>query len=140
VFRFTFFDIGLLMWIKNISPLDQVIKKSCDTVQQKWKKAGWAPQIHNQYLQSQAVVSPWSHFSIHCILIRSPRTSSKLPPMLLIWRWICFYPARPENRWDCFLPLEPFNLVTLLAVNQYSSALPMYMERGVAQLHSHSKS
>ena len=29
--------------------------------------------------------------------IRSPRRSSKPSPMLLIWRWICFYPARPEN-------------------------------------------
>ena len=56
---------------------DQVIKKCCDTFQQKWKQAGWAPQIHNQYLQSQALVSPWSHFSIHCILLRNPRRSSK---------------------------------------------------------------
>jgi len=58
-------------------------------------EASGASQIHNQYLQSQALVSPWSHCSIHCILLRSPRISSKPPPMLLIWRWICFYPARP---------------------------------------------
>ena len=51
-----------------MTPLDQVIKKSCDTFQEKWKQAGWAPQIHNQYLQSQVLVSPWSHFSIHCSL------------------------------------------------------------------------
>jgi len=54
-------------WIANMKkktsvPLDQVIKKSCDTVQQKWKQASWAPQIHNQYHQSQAQDSPWSHF------------------------------------------------------------------------------
>ena len=58
---------------------------------------GWARQIHNQYFQSQALVSPWGHFSIHCIILRSPRRSSKPPPMLLIWRTICFCPARPEN-------------------------------------------
>ena len=47
---------------KTSIPLDQVIKKSCGTVQQKWKQANWAPQIHNQYFVSQALVSPWSHF------------------------------------------------------------------------------
>jgi len=57
---------------KTSIPLDQVIKKSCDTVQRKWKKEGWAPQIHNQYLQSQPLVSPWNNFSIDCILLRSP--------------------------------------------------------------------
>ena len=82
---------------KTSIPLDQVIKKSCDTFKQKWKQAGWAPQLHNQYLQNQALVSPWSHFSIHCILLRRPQRSSKPSAMLLIWRWICFYPARPEN-------------------------------------------
>jgi len=85
-------------WIADVKkkatiPLDQVIQKSCDTSQQKWKQADWAPQIHNQYLQSQALVSLWSHFSIHCILLRSPRRSA----MLLIWQWICFHPTRPEN-------------------------------------------
>jgi len=29
--------------------------------------------------------------------ITKRRRSSKPPPMLLIWRWICYYPARPEN-------------------------------------------
>ena len=83
---------------KTSIPLDQVIKTSCDTVQQKWKQTSWASHIHNQYFQSQALVSLWSHFSIHCILSRSPRTSSKpAPPMLLIWRWICFYPASPGH-------------------------------------------
>ena len=43
---------------KTSSPLDQVIKKSSATVQQKWEQAGWAPQFHNQYIQSQALVSP----------------------------------------------------------------------------------
>jgi len=52
----------------------------------------WAPLFLNP-----ALVSPWSHFSIHCMLLRSRRRSSKSPPMLLIWRWICFYPARAEN-------------------------------------------
>ena len=41
--------------------------------------------------------SPWSRFSTHCILLQNPRRSSKPPPMLLIWRRICFYLARPEN-------------------------------------------
>jgi len=26
-----------------------------------------------------------------------PDEAQSPPPMLLIWRWICFYPARPEN-------------------------------------------
>jgi len=81
---------------KKSIPLDQVIKKKL------WHfltevEASWAPQIHNQYPQSQALVSSWGHFSIHCILLRSPRKSAKPRPLLLIWRWICFYPARPEN-------------------------------------------
>jgi len=42
--------------------LDHVTKKSCDTVQQKWKQVGWVPQIHNHNFLSQALVSPWSHF------------------------------------------------------------------------------
>jgi len=29
--------------------------------------------------------------------ITKPQKKLKAPPMLLIWRWICFYPARPEN-------------------------------------------
>jgi len=37
--------------MKKTIPLDQVIKKSCDIFQQKWKQAGGAPQIHNQYIQ-----------------------------------------------------------------------------------------
>jgi len=50
-------------WIADVKkktsiPLNQVIKKSCDTVQQKWNQAARAPKIHNQYLQSQALVSP----------------------------------------------------------------------------------
>jgi len=77
-------------------PLDQVIKKNCETVFNSSGSKQADPKIHNQYLQSQALVSPCRHFSIHCIPLRSPRTSSKPPPMLLIWRWICFYPARPE--------------------------------------------
>ena len=48
--------------IKTSIPLDQVIKKSCDPAQQIWKQAGWATQIHNKHLQSQALVSSWSHF------------------------------------------------------------------------------
>jgi len=35
--------------------------------------------------------------SLHIILLRRPRRSSKPSPMLLIWRWICFSPARPES-------------------------------------------
>ena len=81
---------------KTSIPVDQVIK-SVDTFQEKWKHAGWAPQIHNQYLKSQALVTPWSHFSIHCILSQIPRGSSKPPPMMMIWQWICIYPARPKN-------------------------------------------
>jgi len=50
------------MWRKKSIPLDQVIEKCCDTVQQKWKQVDWSPHIHNQYFQSQALVSPWSHF------------------------------------------------------------------------------
>jgi len=90
---------GLLMWRKTHQSqlLKKVTEKSCDPFQQKWKQAGWALQIHNQYLQSQALVSPWSHFSINCTLSRTARRSSKPPPMLLIWRWIYFYPARPDN-------------------------------------------
>ena len=82
--------------IAPMLPLDQ---KGCETVQRKWKEAGWAPQIHNQYFQSQALVSPMKScfISINCISLRSPQTSWKPPPMLLIWRWICFYPPRPEN-------------------------------------------
>jgi len=89
----TFFHIWLLMWRKNINP-------TRPGYQEMWHRSaqvGWAPQIHNQHLQSQALVSPWSHFSIYCIQLRSPWTSSKPPPMLLIWRWVYFYPARPEN-------------------------------------------
>ena len=41
---------------------------SCDTVQQKWKQADWAPQIHNQYFLSQALVSQWSHFLFQFIV------------------------------------------------------------------------
>jgi len=45
-------------WIADVKktsiPLDQVFKKSCDTFQQKWKQAGRAPQIHNQYLKSNS--------------------------------------------------------------------------------------
>jgi len=65
--------------------------------QQKWKKAGWDLQIHNQYFQSQAHVFPWSHFSIQCILLRKPGRSSKPSAMLFFWRGICFYPAKPES-------------------------------------------
>jgi len=72
---------------KTLIPLDQVIKKNCDTFQQKWKQAGWAPQIHNQYLQSQALVSPWNQFSIICILLQSPRRSSKPPPISGVQRF-----------------------------------------------------
>jgi len=45
-------------------PLVQVMKKSCDTVQQKW--------AHNQYLQTEAVVSPIKPFSdsLHCMLLQ----------------------------------------------------------------------
>jgi len=51
-------------WIADVKKkhqCHQVTKKSCDPFQQKWKQEGWAPQIHNQYLQSQALVSPWSN-------------------------------------------------------------------------------
>jgi len=30
----------------------------------------------------------------------APQTSVRPPPMLLFWRWICFYPARPANTSD----------------------------------------
>ena len=53
---------------KTSMPLDQVIKKTCDTVQQKLKQASWAPQIHNHYFQSQALVSPWSYFLLQFIV------------------------------------------------------------------------
>ena len=57
---------------KTSIPLDQVIKKSCETFQQKWKQAGWGPQIHNQYLQNQALVSPWSHFQFIVYYYEAP--------------------------------------------------------------------
>ena len=96
LYHFTFFNTGLLMWRKKHQPhetrsLNKVVTL-CTTEEE---VSGLTPQIHNQYLQSQALVSTWSHFSIHCI--RSPGRSSKPPPMLLIWRWICFYPTRSEN-------------------------------------------
>jgi len=47
---------------KTSIPLDQAVKKSCDTVQQKWEQVGWAPQIRNQCLQTQALVSPMKSF------------------------------------------------------------------------------
>jgi len=56
-----------------------------------------APPKFTINTSSQALVYPWSHFSIQFILLRSPRRSSKPSPMLLIWRWICFYPPRSEN-------------------------------------------
>jgi len=31
-----------------------VLKNSCNISQQKWKQAGWAPQIHNQYVWSRS--------------------------------------------------------------------------------------
>ena len=68
------------MWRKKTEiPQGQLTKTSCDPFQQKWKQAGWALQNRNQYLQSQALVFPRSHFSIHCILLRSARKSSKPP-------------------------------------------------------------
>ena len=33
-----------------------------------------------------------SFFNSFYTSIRSPRTSSKPPPMLLVWRWICYHP------------------------------------------------
>ena len=42
--------------------------------------------------------------------------------------------VRTQGRQTCFLPRAPSNLVMPLAVIQYSSALSMYMEWGVAQL------
>jgi len=33
--------------------------------------------------------------SLHTIT--KPQKKLKATPMLLIWRWICFYPTRPEN-------------------------------------------
>ena len=64
---------------KTSIPLDQVIKKSGDTVQQKWKQLGWASQIHNQYLQSQAVVSPWSHFQFNVYYYKTPKKLKATP-------------------------------------------------------------
>ena len=68
------------MWRKKSSiPRGQVIKKSRDTVQQKWKRAGWASQIHNQYLQSQAVVFPWSHFQFNVYYHKTPKKFKATP-------------------------------------------------------------
>jgi len=72
-------------WIADVKKktsitLDQAMKKRCDIVQRKWKQAGWAPQIHNQYLQSQALISPWTHFTIHCILLRAPEEAQSHIP------------------------------------------------------------
>jgi len=43
--------------------LVQVMKRSCGTVQQTWGQVGWAPQIPNHYLETQALVSPIKSFS-----------------------------------------------------------------------------
>ena len=48
-------------------------------------------------LVTPALISPWGHFSIHFMLLRRPRRSSKPSPMLLVWQWIGVHPARPEN-------------------------------------------
>ena len=74
-------------WIADVKkktsiPLDQVIKKSCDTVFNKSGNKRADPPKFTINTSKVITSLPWSYFS---------------PPMLLIWRWICFCPTRPEN-------------------------------------------
>ena len=74
-------------WIADVKkktsiPLDQVIKKSCDTVFNKsGNKRAEPPKFK---INTSKVIS-------------SPPVKLLSPPMLLIWRSTCFYPTRPEN-------------------------------------------
>ena len=59
------------------------MKKSFDTVKQTWEQVGWAPQINNQYIQTQALVSPIKSFSMSLdTATKVSQTSLKPPPML----------------------------------------------------------
>ena len=84
---------------KKISiPLDQVIKKVVTPSNRSGSKRAEPQNSQSIPPKSSSSLPTKSFFiSIHCIPLWSPRTSWKPSPMLLIWRWICFYPPRPEN-------------------------------------------
>jgi len=82
-----------------------------------------------------------AQFPGHRIAMRAPNDRGgrqKVLTMSQVLQCSTFASERPQvrtwGRQTCFLPRAPSNLVMPLAVIQYSSALSMYMEWGVAQL------
>ena len=71
------------------------------------------------------------------ITMRAPKSPYNVTSSSV--QYIFFRKTSGSNmgRQTCFLPRAPCNHVAPLAVIQYSSALSMYMESGVAQLHSY---
>ena len=53
---------------KHQSHQTRLLKKVMTLFNRSGSKRAEPPQIHNQYLQSQALVSPWSHFLFRFIV------------------------------------------------------------------------
>jgi len=78
----------------NINPTSPGYEKSCNTVQQKWEYRRLSSPNSHSHPHTQALVSPIKSFS-NLLYATKPSWKRLNPPaMLLIWRWICFYPCR----------------------------------------------
>ena len=85
---------------KKLNPTNPDYETSYDAVHLKWEQAGWVPEIHNQYLQTQTLHDPRKrHFTIYCILPQSPPSKLKTTPMPLAWRWITSIQANKRS-WE----------------------------------------
>jgi len=83
-----------------------------------------------------------AQFSGRRVTMRAPKNPNNVTSTVL--QCSTFASERPQvrawGRQTCFLPRAPSDLVTPLAVSQYSSAFSMCLKWGVAQLHSYSRS
>jgi len=79
---------------KNINPLVPIMKKVVTPLNRRGSRRA-NPWIHNEYHRTQALVFPIRSFSSSLYTtLKTPQTNLKPPTMLLIWRWVCFYPGQ----------------------------------------------
>ena len=100
------------MWRKKTSiPLDQVIKKSCDTVQRKWKQAGWPPNSQSITLKSSSSLPLKSFFKSLYTITKPPNKLKATPNAVdLAMDLLLSSQARNHKRESAYDQFETTNL------------------------------
>jgi len=84
---------------KTSISLDQVIKKSCDTVfNRSGSKRAEPPNSQSIPPKSTSSLPVKSFLFQFVVYYYEAPEQAENHPTLLIWRWICCYLPRPENR------------------------------------------